>query len=335
MQFFSVQPYSKKIAHGSVIGFVLAAAQAMVPSPLFAGTEEPQVLFQEENSSSTGTLYYVSDYFSFVGKDAQGHVAFAIDTNRGLDGDQWQAEHFVVLHDERIGWIDVQGSGSYDNANHDLFTISDSPSFHFDGTPPTGTTITSIPNSLILTVKPLLERISRKHDDGVYGLSSAQGTLQWGGRTLEGRVIYEYLSKPDFNRLTRTYWGLWNNFQGFYLSLEGGGDLYLHRSEGEMMAALTGKQEAFGVLDTKGISLTDISITTLSRSFAPGFYRWPMQWDIKWKGEAGQATLRLKTVHFKRVANWIIGGFAMSIVQGELSYGGQSYPVYGFAELLM
>ena len=32
------------------------------------------------------TLLYVSDYVSFVGSDAQGHVAFALDTNRGRDG---------------------------------------------------------------------------------------------------------------------------------------------------------------------------------------------------------------------------------------------------------
>ncbi|MEC4672804.1 MAG: hypothetical protein VST68_01320, partial [Nitrospirota bacterium] len=306
-----------------------------VPSPLFAVTETPPVLSQEPNPAPASSLYYVSDYFSFVGKDTQGHVAFAIDTNRGRDGDQWQAEHFVVLHDERHGWIDVQGSGSYDNANHELFTIPDSPSFQFGGIPSTGIIITSTSNSLVLTVMPLLERISRKHDDGVYWLGSAQATLQWRGRTLEGRVIYEYLSKPDFNRLTRTYWGLWNNFQGFYLSLEGVGDLYLHRSEGEMMAALTGKQEAFAVLDTNEISLPDISITTRARTFAPGFYRWPTQWDIQWRDEGGQATVRLDTVHFKRVANWVIGGFAMSIVQGELYYGGQSYSVYGFAELLM
>ena len=30
---------------------------------------------------SASDLVYVSDYFSFVGADSQGHVAFAIDNN--------------------------------------------------------------------------------------------------------------------------------------------------------------------------------------------------------------------------------------------------------------
>src|SRR3989454_1248443 len=50
---------------------------------------------------STSTLIYVSDYFSFVGADQEGRVAFALDNNRGRDGEAFQAEHFVVLHDER------------------------------------------------------------------------------------------------------------------------------------------------------------------------------------------------------------------------------------------
>ncbi len=55
-------------------------------------------------------LVYVSDYFSFVETDEQGHVAFAIDTNRGCDGDTYQAEHlYVVLHDERQVRIEVAG----------------------------------------------------------------------------------------------------------------------------------------------------------------------------------------------------------------------------------
>ena len=38
------------------------------------------------------SLLYVSDYISFVGEDSQGRVAFALDNNRGRDGESWQAE---------------------------------------------------------------------------------------------------------------------------------------------------------------------------------------------------------------------------------------------------
>src|SRR3982750_4580299 len=61
------------------------------------------------------TLLYVSDYFSFVGQDSNGHVAFALDNNRGRDGESYQAEHFLVLHDERLGWMTLAGNGPYEN----------------------------------------------------------------------------------------------------------------------------------------------------------------------------------------------------------------------------
>ena len=37
----------------------------------------------------------------------------------------------------------------------------------------------------------------------------------------------------------------------------------------------------------------------------------------------------------KNIANWLIGGFAMAIVTGNLSYNGKSFPIYGLAELIM
>ncbi|HZC68106.1 MAG TPA: hypothetical protein VE201_05760, partial [Nitrospirales bacterium] len=100
----------------------------------------------------TSTLIYVSDYFSFVGADQEGRVAFALDNNRGRDGDAFQAEHFVVLHDEHKGWIDVSGNGPYDNLRKELDRIPDSPSFQFVGVPEAGLTITSTPNQLTLRI---------------------------------------------------------------------------------------------------------------------------------------------------------------------------------------
>jgi len=73
------------------------------------------LLFLTLGAESSSTLIYVSDYFSFVGADQHGRVAFALDNNRGRDGEAFQAEHFVVLHDEHEGWTDIAGNGPYDN----------------------------------------------------------------------------------------------------------------------------------------------------------------------------------------------------------------------------
>jgi len=102
-----------------VIAFAFAL---MLPLAVLAGP-----------AAAAETLSYYSDYFSFVGEDAKGKVAFALDNNRGQDGEHFQAEHFAVLHDEHKGWLRVQGSGAYPNPAGVLRTIPDSRDFAFSG----------------------------------------------------------------------------------------------------------------------------------------------------------------------------------------------------------
>ena len=61
---------------------------------IFTGGSWGSPAFSQEPSSSVSSLHYVSDYFSFIGQEDRGHVAFALDTNRGRDGKEWQAEHY-------------------------------------------------------------------------------------------------------------------------------------------------------------------------------------------------------------------------------------------------
>jgi hypothetical protein len=171
-------------------------------------------------------LAYYSDYFSFIGSDDRGRVAFALDNNRGRDGDSWQAEHFVVLHDEKRGWQVVSGSGPYYNITRQLETIPNSPNFSFVGTASTGLRIRSGSNALELRIAPMKIQIAEKRGLAEYRLGSAEATLIWGARTLTGRIIHEYLFVPAFNRLTRKYAGEFSDFHGIYASIENVGDIY-------------------------------------------------------------------------------------------------------------
>ncbi len=157
-------------------------------------------------------LAYYSDYFSFVGADDEGRVAFAIDTNRGQDGDEFQAEHFVVLHDEHLDWQSIEGTGSYPNSSGMLDGISDSRYFQFIGTPEKGVVIESSVNNMTLSVQPISMHLSRRVGNQDKRLGSAPATLEWRGRTLEGRAIYEFVHFDNWNRLTRTYWDYWRDF---------------------------------------------------------------------------------------------------------------------------
>ncbi|MGQ0809638.1 MAG: hypothetical protein ACT4OO_00225 [Nitrospiraceae bacterium] len=305
----------------SCVCLFFGRASAQPPSPL--------------DLFSTSTLIYVSDYFSFVGSDSQGRVAFALDNNRGRDGDAYQAEHLVVLHDEYKGWIDVVGNGFYDNAKKELTGIPDSPFFHFQSTPETGLTITSAKNNLTLKIDSIPQRSFRTDGKGVVWMGTAPATLTWQGRTISGRVIYEYLVMPDFNRLTRTYWGLWKEFQGFYLLAGRTDDVYLHSQQSEWIAPLVGKLAGLAVLRGATERMTDLQVEVLDHDLALGFYRWPTAWRITWQGAKGLASMTLTLSQRKGIGNWAIGGFSMGIVRGELSSNGRTWPIYGLVELLI
>ena len=312
-----------------VIGLLLP----MIPIQVDAEIAAPADAALEELPDST--LIYVSDYFSFVGQDSEGHVAFALDNNRGRDGAAYQAEHFLILHDERRGWINVMGNGPYENGRKELKTIPDSPVFRFQGTPLTGMTIASEPNRLTLRIDAIPQRISNRHNRAATWMGSAPAVLTWNGRSIGGRVIYEYVMMPDFNRLTRTYWGMWKEFQGLYLVAGGTGDVYVHSQRSERLALLVGMISGFAAFNDHTESMKDLNVEPLDREWAFGFYRWPTAWRITWTGAAGPAVLILTQSEHKRIANWVIGGFSMGIVKGELEYAGEKRPIYGLAELIM
>ena len=280
-------------------------------------------------------LAYYSDYVSFVGWDQHGAVAFALDTNRGRDADTWQAEHFVVLHDETAGWQDVEGNGNYPNDAHQLASIPDSRVFSFEGRPEAGWRIQSDVNGLTLAVAPLQFHISRQQGLAEYRLGSGPATLSWQGRDLSGRVIYEFLFLPAFNRLSRTYSGVFNDFHGLYLSVDRVGDLYLHRQTGEGFIPLILPQEGFLALGDIGRPLQRIQVEIRGREAALGFYRWPTLWGATFSTGSQSFELRAHVLERETIANWLVGGFSMGIVRGTLRTPSGEKPVYGLGELII
>jgi hypothetical protein len=277
----------------------------------------------------------VSDYFSFVGQDSQGYVAFALDNSRGRDGDAYQAEHVLVFHDEKVGWVELKGTGRYDNNGKELKTIPNSPAVRFQGMPSAGITIVSDANRLTLAIEPVRQRSDNRHDGAVIRMNTASAVLTWQGRRIHGRVIYEYFMMPNFNRLTRTYWDMWNQYQGFYLRLGKDGDVYLHSQRSERLASLMGFLDGFTASNSTTDTMKDLNVEVLDHELAWGFYRWPTSWRITWTGPQGPAVLTLKRTSRTSIGNWAIGGFSMAVVRGELRSSGKQEEVYGLVELIM
>lgn|GEM_PF-6984486 len=210
---------------------VVISGFAIWPAPLYRedATIRPTVLPHSEIVTHVrklveGTaLVYVSGYFSFVGSDAQGNVTFAIDNNRGRDGENYQAEHFLVLHNEK---------------------------------------------------------------------------------------------------------------QGLYLRGRANDDLYFHGSHSEFIQPLLGPVLGFSVLDGRQDPTADIQIEVTAQTMALGLFRWPTAWKVSWRGEKGPAVMVVKERERKSIVNWVFGGFAMSIVSGQLHYDGTQVDVYGFGETI-
>lgn len=297
------------------------------------------IFFFPINSFSAENLSYHSDYFSFVGRDTIGFVTFALDNNRGVDGPNYQAEHFGVLYDQQSGWVKLVGTGRYDNIHGVLKRIPDSPFFTFEGRPETGITIRSKDNLLTLEINPLVNQLSESKGNRILNWGVAKAVLYWKDRKIPGRVISEQLMHLDWNRLTRKYANTWDNFQGFYLALDFGGpgawqDFYL-RSEGDGKNRRT---MGFATADNWFGAIHSTRFEVYDKALNFGFFRWPQRWlvEVKRKGtnDSGTGQLALRQVSRENQGNWIIGGFAMTVVEGELVVNGKTIPVLGFAELI-
>ncbi len=280
-------------------------------------------------------LEYYSDYFSFIGEDELGHVAFAIDINRGRDGDAYQAEHFVVLNDAHHGWIDIVGNGAIEPATRDLIALVNSETFQFQGQPENGIRLASETNRLTLTVEPIPVIYSRQKGLAKIWMGSAKATLQWQGREIDGRVIYEYLYLPAFNRLSRTYHGLWADFHGIYVKVDDAQDLYIHTQRSPLLTPLVGEKAGFALLHNGRGELENLEMRVTNSSVALGFYRWPQAWVGTFDFKQHSYTLELGLENRTSIVNWVLGGFAMGVLKGRLTQGQNSYSLLGLGELLI
>jgi hypothetical protein len=288
-------------------------------------------------SAPESAVAYYSDYYSFVGRDAKGHIYLALDTNRGRDHESYQANHFVVMYDEATGWVDLKGNIVYPNPGKVLDGLPASEHFSFEGRAATGTVITGREGGLRLTVEPLPETLKRQNPDGVFWIGGAPAVLEWNGRRFEGRAIFEYLQRNNFNYFTAKSDRSWRNFNGLYLMTEDGRDFYVHAHERQGGSDLTGRLVGMaswgmpapvGKLDFRVVETATVPYRT---------YRWPIAWKVGFEHEGVAYVLDLYTAERKLCGDWETGGFAMSVARGTIisADARRTSRVAGWAELLI
>jgi hypothetical protein len=282
-------------------------------------------------------LLYFSDYFSFVGRDSEGWVHFAIDNNRGRAGETYQADHFIVMHDERTGWVPLVGSAHYENHEKKLEQIPDSAHFSFRGSLEHGTIMRSASNELVMDVGPVPRVLYRENSDGIFWLGGARASLTWKKRRLEGRVIVEYLQRHNWNRFVADFAANWRNFNGLYLMIGDVADLYVHHHEREGGSDLTGRLVGFASWGVPAaLDRMDFKVVRTEAADG-GQYHWPIEWRVEFHHMAKHYRLSLWKREQLNVAHWGTGGFAMTVAAGviEANDGSKRHGVIGWAELLI
>lgn len=277
---------------------------------------------------------YWSDFVSFAGADAQGRVAFALDTNRGREGVEFQAEHFCVLYDEGRGWVELAGNGAYDNSARAGAAIPDSKHFAFTGAPRTGWKIRGDGNGLELAIEPISIRTRRALGGAEFDTGSAAAILTWKGRKLAGRAIYERNHLPDKNLIMSPESGLFGDgWNAIYALVDGKGDLRVHQSGGDIQNLLE-HRAGFLELDGKTRILPLAVFEARNWSQGGGFYQWPGRWIAKWKSPESAGRVEVTLEQRNVVFNWVFGGFAVALVRGELKLDGEKHELWGLAQIV-
>lgn len=278
---------------------------------------------------------YHSDYFSFVGADAHGAVYLAHDNNRGQTGDRFFADHWIMMYAQGEGVVPIVGSAHYPNPGKILETIPDSAHFQFRGTVGGGMRMVSAVNDIDMAVEGLTPILRRQTPGNDYWIGAASATLRWKGRQLAGRVIFEFIARTGYNRFTSDFGTNWSNFNGLYLLTEDGRDLYLRYHE--RVQPGTPRESGMATFDAEG-TLSDIAFAIdESRPTPDRTYRWPTRWQAGFSHRGTLWTLHATTDALEEVADWKTGGFAMSVVSGEVvrADGSGRRRFKGWAELLI
>lgn len=96
---------------------------------------------------------------------------------------------------------------------------------------------------------------------------------------------------------------------------------------------LTGNFEGFFFHNGETVRLKDLEVSIKKGVQAKGSYRWPIHWSGQW--QRGRSSFKIKLSYLKVISSWIVGGFSMGIVKGEIQQVPYTLTLYGLGELLI
>ena len=302
-------------------------------------TRAADEVVQIESRIAEAEVAMFSDYYSFVGRDERGWVAFAIDNNRQRAVDYYEADHATFMYDGETGFVDIAGYGKYDTADHTLLHVPDSASFTFERDQ-TQTVMQSMTEDLILSFGELDAHFHDSRPEASILMGIAPATLSWRGRELTGDIIGERLGFKNFDRrkmgpmLAKQTLSS-RSFQGLYLTTEHGEIIYLRASTMQLGLIDGPSAIGFGRHDDYSGMLNSVTVTADRWQPGPGLFSLPSSWTATWWTDR-EYKLTLSTIDTKVYSNWGLGAFAMSFAEGTITNpDGSRAKVAGFAELII
>lgn len=280
----------------------------------------------------TEKVYY-SDYYSFQGTDSLGEIHFAIDVNRQRKKRKYKANNFLAFFVDGE-WTALAGAGKFTHPKREVVRTPDSPDFQFvyDGELKQ---IVSESNDLRIDLKqPLEVRADHSKEGKLFQILTTEATLTYQGRTVQGNLISEKLIDPVGLKnpflLLQFVFGK-NIFDGYYLYAPGLGDLYIHMLEGKGISKLFEPEVALLHTEDETIDLEiELANYEITRTKKIGFKKLPLDATF----QTADFSMNIRTEGFKKYRNFLVFTFGMGVVVGEVTYRGNTYPVYGLSELI-
>lgn len=298
---------------------------------------------------------YLSDFFVFVGREVSMDPAqmgpgkglvLAFDANRGRDREKFEAEHFGVLWVEGRGWIDLDATTSLPGTSEHFSAALGAPLPSSERAMLTGTAasglVLEVPKvELVLRSKPMVIETDRRHGHDAFVTGSSTGTLRLGAREFVGVVHQEFTYLAGINPLARTYTDLFGDaFHSVYALVGERGALRMHRSGGRL-EPLIGRHSGYLAADEasrgKG-ELAELDLETAKKSLG-GLFRWPGRYKTSWsstiEGKTQKRTLQVDLKNRDTLINYVFGGVAIAIAQGEYGEGAAKQSVLGFSLIVL
>lgn len=332
----------------------VSAATRQSPPP---GRPMPQdSLPQGALERDTSQRYeYLSDFFVFVGREVSVDPArmgpgtglvFAFDANRGRDREKFEAEHFGVLWVEGRGWIDLDTTTSVPGTSGHFSAVFGAPlpsseRAQLTGTAASGLVLEVQKVELVMKAEPMVIETDRRHGRDAFVTGSSAGTLRLGAREFVGVVHQEFTYLAGINPLAKTYTDLFGDaFHSVYALVGERSALRMHRSGGRL-EPLIGRHSGYlvaGEASRGSGELAELDLETAKKSLG-GLFRWPGRYKTSWTstvdGKTQKRTLQVDLKHRDTLINYVFGGVAIAIAQGEYGEGAAKESVLGFALIVL